>query len=160
MVPSVCTPEIVHAVVRQHLASPSILCILPLQVRPTCWVVDAVCRAACLFYHPCGAVSPARRRGVTLWFCEASLCLDVLMCQNGWFHSEILVLQDWLALSSHYYTRPATEEAINDPTNKRHYWRWRMEPFVESLLEDHELLMSIQNLNLKTGRTMLHELKE
>lgn len=34
--------------------------------------------------------------------------------------------QDLLALKEEYTTRPATEETINDPTNPRHYWRYRM----------------------------------
>lgn len=63
-------------------------------------------------------------------------------------------MQDWLALLPRYYSRPAAEEAINDPTNKRHYWRWRMEPLLETLLDDHELLMTVQNLNLKSGRAI------
>lgn len=61
-------------------------------------------------------------------------------------------VQDWLALLPRYYSRPSAEEAINDPTNKRHYWRWRMEPFLETLLDDKELLMTLQNMNLKSGR--------
>lgn len=34
----------------------------------------------------------------------------------------IFPLQDLLALSAKYATRPAAEETINDPTNPHHYW--------------------------------------
>lgn len=35
-------------------------------------------------------------------------------------------IQDLLALKEDYTTRPAVEETINDPTNPKHYWRYRM----------------------------------
>lgn len=35
-------------------------------------------------------------------------------------------IQDLLALKEEYTTRPAAEETINDPTNPKHYWRYRM----------------------------------
>lgn len=73
---------------------------------------------------------------------------------------QVQSVQDWLALSATYYTRPAVEETINDPSVKRHYWRWRMEPYIENLIEDKELLISIQNLNLTTGRAMIHDIHE
>lgn len=34
--------------------------------------------------------------------------------------------QDLLALKEDYTTRSAVEETINDPTNPKHYWRYRM----------------------------------
>ena len=34
--------------------------------------------------------------------------------------------QDLMALKEEYTTRPAAEETINDPTNPKHYWRYRM----------------------------------
>jgi 4-alpha-glucanotransferase len=60
--------------------------------------------------------------------------------------------QDWLALSPAYYGRPAAEETINDPTNPRHYWRWRMAPTVEELLSDRNLLSVIHHLHIVSGR--------
>jgi len=30
-----------------------------------------------------------------------------------------------LALKEEYTARPAIEETINDPTNPKHYWRYR-----------------------------------
>jgi 4-alpha-glucanotransferase len=68
-----------------------------------------------------------------------------------------LLLQDWLALSPRYYTCKAEEETINDPTNPHHYWRYRMQPHVEDLLQDHELLVMLQNKNLLSGRAYADE---
>ena len=72
-------------------------------------------------------------------------------------HDGVHVIQDWLALSEKYYTRPAHEETINDPTNPRHYWRYRMAHHLEDLLEDKELLLMIQNKNLLSGRAHTDE---
>jgi 4-alpha-glucanotransferase len=63
-------------------------------------------------------------------------------------------MQDWLALMPRYYTRPALEETINDPTNPNHYWRWRMQSFIEDLLADRQLIGLIQNLVSSSGRTV------
>lgn len=58
----------------------------------------------------------------------------------------IFPLQDLLALKEEYTTRPATEETINDPTNPKHYWRYRVHVAVETLLEDEELIGTIKDL--------------
>lgn len=39
------------------------------------------------------------------------------------------ICQDLLALKDKYTTRPAKEETINDPTNPKHYWRFRKSIF-------------------------------
>jgi 4-alpha-glucanotransferase len=61
-------------------------------------------------------------------------------------------MQDWTALSSRYTDRPANRETINDPTNKRHYWRYRMHHLLDDLLLDSDLIGCIQQLHLATGR--------
>ncbi|KAK4392551.1 4-alpha-glucanotransferase DPE2 [Sesamum angolense] len=61
--------------------------------------------------------------------------------------------QDLLALKEKYTTRPAAEETINDPTNPKHYWRYRVHVTVESLLEDKELISSIKGLVHGSGRS-------
>ena len=38
--------------------------------------------------------------------------------------------QDLLALKDEYTARPAKEETINDPTNPKHYWRYRKHVLV------------------------------
>ncbi|KAJ8770417.1 hypothetical protein K2173_015031 [Erythroxylum novogranatense] len=65
----------------------------------------------------------------------------------------IFPLQDLLALKEEYMTRPATEETINDPTNPRHYWRYRVHVTMESLLKDKALKTTIKGLVQASGRS-------
>ena len=58
----------------------------------------------------------------------------------------IFPLQDLLGTSPVYGLRPAEEETINDPTNPRHYWRYRMHVKIEELLEDQDFVRSLQTL--------------
>ncbi|XP_020590132.1 4-alpha-glucanotransferase DPE2 isoform X2 [Phalaenopsis equestris] len=64
----------------------------------------------------------------------------------------IFPLQDLLALKEDYTDRPANEETINDPTNPRHYWRYRLHVTLESLLKDEDLKMKIRSLVIGSGR--------
>ena len=57
-----------------------------------------------------------------------------------------MVGQDLLALSHKYNTRPAAEETINDPTVRRHYWRYRCHVTLESILADSDFLDNIRSL--------------
>lgn len=72
----------------------------------------------------------------------------------------IIPMQDLMALREEYCERPANEETINDPTNPRHYWRFRIHVPMETLIKDVELLSSIQELLLLSGRTRVTELPE
>ncbi|XP_059668275.1 4-alpha-glucanotransferase DPE2 isoform X2 [Cornus florida] len=65
----------------------------------------------------------------------------------------IFPLQDLIALKEEYTARPAAEEIINDPTNPRHYWRYRAHVTLESLLEDAELKTAIKDLVRGSGRS-------
>ncbi|XP_057249169.1 4-alpha-glucanotransferase DPE2 isoform X2 [Beta vulgaris subsp. vulgaris] len=64
----------------------------------------------------------------------------------------IFPLQDLLALKNEYTARPATEETINDPTNPKHYWRFRSHVTLEALLKDQELKTAIKDLVRGSGR--------
>ncbi|XP_060191492.1 4-alpha-glucanotransferase DPE2 isoform X3 [Lycium barbarum] len=64
----------------------------------------------------------------------------------------IFPLQDLLALKEDYTTRPAIEETINDPTNPKHYWRYRVHVTMESLLDDKDLTKAIKDLVRGSGR--------
>lgn len=97
-VSALCTPEIMRSIVRQHLASPAMWCILP--------------------------------------------------------------IQDMVALSPKYVGRSAAEETINDPTNPRHYWRYRTHYTLEDLLADEPLLADLQALLLGSGRCNTEDLPE
>lgn len=65
----------------------------------------------------------------------------------------IFPLQDLLALKEEYTTRPAIEETINDPTNPKHYWRYRVHVTLESLMNDKELKITIKSLVCGSGRS-------
>ncbi|KAK7377996.1 hypothetical protein VNO80_03432 [Phaseolus coccineus] len=69
----------------------------------------------------------------------------------------IFPLQDLLALEEEYTTRPATEETINDPTNPKHYWRYRVHVSLESLIKDVELQTTIKDLVRWSGRSLPKE---
>ncbi|KAL9331429.1 hypothetical protein ACSQ67_001039 [Phaseolus vulgaris] len=69
----------------------------------------------------------------------------------------IFPLQDLLALKEEYTTRPATEETINDPTNPKHYWRYRVHVSLESLIKDIELQTTIKDLVRWSGRSVPKE---
>ncbi|ONM60893.1 4-alpha-glucanotransferase DPE2 [Zea mays] len=65
----------------------------------------------------------------------------------------IFPLQDLLALKDKYTTRPAPEETINDPTNPKHYWRFRVHVTLESLLNDKDIQATIKDLVTSSGRS-------
>ncbi|KAK4784300.1 hypothetical protein SAY86_018668 [Trapa natans] len=65
----------------------------------------------------------------------------------------IFPLQDLLALKEEYTSRPAAEETINDPTNPKHYWRYRIHVTFESLMKDRELKATIKDLVGGSGRS-------
>jgi len=64
----------------------------------------------------------------------------------------IFPLQDLLAVKEEYTTRPAAEETINNPTNPKHYWRFRVHVTLESLMKDKELKTTIKDLIRGSGR--------
>ena len=64
----------------------------------------------------------------------------------------IFPMQDLMALSASFATRPADEETINDPTNPEHYWRYRMHVSLEKLNKDEGIKEKIKNLMLLSGR--------
>lgn len=51
----------------------------------------------------------------------------------------IFPLQDLLPLSQRLPSRPATEEQINEPSNPRHYWRYRLHVRLEQVAADTDL---------------------
>jgi 4-alpha-glucanotransferase len=64
----------------------------------------------------------------------------------------IFPIQDLLALKEDYTDRAANEETINDPTNPRHYWRFRLHVPMETLLGDDDFLGTIRDLVVSSGR--------
>ncbi|KAI3984258.1 hypothetical protein MKX01_011212, partial [Papaver californicum] len=67
----------------------------------------------------------------------------------------IFPLQDLLALKEEYTkSRPAAEETINDPTNPKHYWRYRIHVSLETLMNDKEIKMKIRGIVQSSGRSV------
>jgi 4-alpha-glucanotransferase len=61
-------------------------------------------------------------------------------------------MQDFLALSSEYNKRPAAEERINDPTNSKHFWCYRMHVTLEELAQDESFCKLISDMVRTSGR--------
>ncbi|GJP48467.1 hypothetical protein CLOM_g7745, partial [Closterium sp. NIES-68] len=72
----------------------------------------------------------------------------------------IFPLQDLMALREEYLTRPANDETINDPTNPRHYWRFRVHVRMEDLVADAALITTLQHMLLASGRTSPSDLPD
>ncbi|KAI3918010.1 hypothetical protein MKW92_025360 [Papaver armeniacum] len=67
----------------------------------------------------------------------------------------IFPLQDLLALKEEYTkSRPAAEETINDPTNPKHYWRYRVHVSLETLMNDKEIKTKIRSIVQSSGRSL------
>lgn len=64
----------------------------------------------------------------------------------------ILSLQDWLSIDAKWRNPNVREEKINEPSNPRHYWRYRMHLTVEQLMKADELNGKICELIKYTGR--------
>lgn len=66
------------------------------------------------------------------WICEKIIDLNLkspsMLC--------ILPLQDWLSISSDIRRENPYEEQINNPSNPRHYWCYRMHLTIEKLLSE------------------------
>jgi hypothetical protein len=66
-------------------------------------------------------------------------------------------VQDRLAALPEYSQQPTVEEAVDDPANKCHHWRWRMEPYLETLLHDKKVLSTSQKLRWESERAVLSQ---
>ena len=65
----------------------------------------------------------------------------------------IFPIQDLLALDGAYSAaRPACEETINDPTEARHYWRFRLDAYLEDLTANGPWLTALRALVEASGR--------
>lgn len=109
--PAQCVPDVAYFILRQHFDAPSMWAIFPLQVQTLCLI------SFFLFSFAYKDLLLAKGLETSL-----SKPLDYLTCMYifSWLHD-----QDLLALKEEYITRPAVEETINDPTNPKHYWRYR-----------------------------------
>ncbi|KAK2957088.1 putative 4-alpha-glucanotransferase DPE2 [Blattamonas nauphoetae] len=70
----------------------------------------------------------------------------------------ILPYQDLVAIlpDQDVYHQNPFDEVINDPSNRTHYWQYRMPCFVEKLLEKQELIDTIREKMELSGRLADH----
>ena len=157
-----------HDIVQQHMDSPAMWAIFPLQVQLIPLTLDAA-------LHHFQAHALLMRRGLRLQHFTGKPTIVFLGCRRAqiaalrllwqacslhigcwqvsiacaWTECESRrLLQDLLALSDKYNGRPATEETINDPTVRKHYWRYRCHVDLETLLEDKVFVLNIQRMLL------------
>ncbi len=60
--------------------------------------------------------------------------------------------QDWTSMDSVLHTPDPDAERINVPANPKHYWRYRMEPTVEELMQQTDFNNKIKEMIEKSGR--------
>ncbi|KAK9799848.1 hypothetical protein WJX73_009580 [Symbiochloris irregularis] len=72
----------------------------------------------------------------------------------------IFPLQDLMPLSSKVPARPAKEETINNPSNPKHYWRYRIHLPLEELVADGAFVAEMQAALLESGRLEARDVGE
>eukprot|EP00884_Botryococcus_braunii_P017590 jgi/Botrbrau1/4514/Bobra.60_2s0005.1 len=64
----------------------------------------------------------------------------------------IFALQDLMGMCPEYCGRAASDEVINDPSNPRHYWRFRFHVKLEELIANKPFVANIHDMLLRSGR--------
>jgi 4-alpha-glucanotransferase len=64
----------------------------------------------------------------------------------------IFPLQDFFGLQWDLRVSDANDEKINEPSNPKHYWRYRMHVSVEDLMKHHEWINRLKNMVAASGR--------
>ena len=162
-VPERCTPDVMRAIFRQHLESPTMWTIFPVQV--TALQSGQTCSSICNYEHAGSLqavqhvylLQSATSRQVSWARLHAVLQTRPTAPQDSSDQNPLyprtriqlaqhrsFAPQDVMGLSAEYIKRPAAEETINDPTNPKHYWRYRMHVTVEQLRADRQLLADLQ----------------
>ncbi len=65
----------------------------------------------------------------------------------------IIALQDWLAMDERLRSNDLESEQINDPADPHHYWRYRMNMFLEDLEADASFSAAVKTLLARADRT-------
>ena len=64
----------------------------------------------------------------------------------------IIPLQDWLSTDGSLRRQNPQEEQINEPSNPRHYWRYRMHITIENLLSQTDFNSDLKSRITSSGR--------
>lgn len=82
------------------------------------------------------------------WVCDKILWLQLaspsMFC--------IIPLQDWLSADGELRRENPHDEQINEPSNPRHYWRYRMHLTIEQLQKEHNFNAALRDKILQSGR--------
>lgn len=93
------------------------------------------------------------KQGEAPRFCEPCICKDIVDLQlKSPSMLCILPLQDYLSIDGNLRRDNPREEQINEPSNSRHYWRYRMHLTLEQLLNAHRYNEHLHELIVKSGR--------
>ena len=87
-------------------------------------------------------------------FAEPWLC-DRILQQH--FHSPsmlaIFPIQDFFATLPEFRVQDPSSEQINDPSNPKHYWRYRLHFSLEQLIDSPSFISKVSEFNHSSGRS-------
>jgi 4-alpha-glucanotransferase len=87
--------------------------------------------------------------------CEPQICEKILeLILGSPSMLAIFPLQDWLSISKEYHRKNASDERINIPSDPQHYWKYRMNNFIEDLKGNKQLCYRIRKMVEISGRTI------
>jgi 4-alpha-glucanotransferase len=97
--------------------------------------------------------SVLHENGQAPWFCEPWIAEKIL---SQHFHSPsmlaIFPIQDFFAMDENLRVADPASEKINEPSNPKHYWRYRLHIPLEDLLKNNQFIDRIQAFNISSGR--------
>ncbi|MGM0439652.1 MAG: 4-alpha-glucanotransferase [Chlamydiota bacterium] len=92
-------------------------------------------------------------QGDVPYFCEPSICQDIL---NQHLRSPsmwaVIPLQEYLSIKHEVRRENPHEEWINDPSNPKNYWKYRLHITLEDLNRQHELNDTLKTMVAEAGR--------
>jgi 4-alpha-glucanotransferase len=93
------------------------------------------------------------QRGNAPYFCEPwinkAIVLQHLYSPAMW---SIFQIQDLLGVSEKLRREDPAEERINEPSDPKHFWQYRMHLSVEELLEEKEFTEELAGFVTQSGR--------
>jgi 4-alpha-glucanotransferase len=64
----------------------------------------------------------------------------------------IFLIQDMLSISKKYWNPDLSLDRINNPANPYHYWNYRMQINIETLIKDSAYNNMIKDMIVESGR--------
>lgn len=99
------------------------------------------------YYHYLG------RTGPVPYFCEPDIA-EQIISQHLYSPSilAIFLLQDLFSIQHDLRVTDPNSEKINEPSNPKHYWRYRIHVYLEDLLSNESFISKLRDLREKSGR--------